>query len=176
MKETIFCKRERPSVGYGVAWVRRIEKNIGLFCKRALQKRLYSAKETCNLVDPTDRSHPICMSHVTHMNESRHICTSYATYEWITSHMSRSCCLLWDLYLSHVTHMNESRHICTSYATYQWVTSHMNRSCCLLWDLHELSRHMNESRHIWISQTSCEWVTSHVHESRHMCMSHVTYE
>jgi len=26
---------------------------IGLFCKRALQNRLYSAKETCNLIDPT---------------------------------------------------------------------------------------------------------------------------
>jgi len=32
---------------------------IGLFCKRALYKRLYSAKETCNLIDPTNRSHPI---------------------------------------------------------------------------------------------------------------------
>jgi len=33
--------------------------NIGLFCKRALQKRRYSAKETYNLKEPTNRSHPI---------------------------------------------------------------------------------------------------------------------
>jgi len=32
---------------------------MGLFCKRALLKRRYSAKETYNLIDPTDRSHPI---------------------------------------------------------------------------------------------------------------------
>ena len=39
--------------------VSRIDKIVGLFCKRALQKRQYSAKETYNFIDPTDRSHPI---------------------------------------------------------------------------------------------------------------------
>jgi len=43
----------------GVALVSRIDKIIGLFCKRALQKRQYSAKETYNFIDPTDRSHAI---------------------------------------------------------------------------------------------------------------------
>jgi len=33
-------------MSYGVATISRILKIIGLFCKRALQKRLYSAKET----------------------------------------------------------------------------------------------------------------------------------
>jgi len=32
---------------------------IGLFCRRALQKRQYSANETYNLIDPANRSHPI---------------------------------------------------------------------------------------------------------------------
>ena len=31
----------------------------GLFCKRALWNRLYSAKETYNFKEPTNRSHPI---------------------------------------------------------------------------------------------------------------------
>jgi len=44
----------------------------------------------------------IWMSHVTHMNESRHTC------EWATSHIG----------MSHVTHMHESRQ------TYEWVMSH----------------------------------------------------
>jgi len=44
-----------------VALVRRIDKIIGLFCKRALQKRQYSAKETYNFIDPTNRSHPIAI-------------------------------------------------------------------------------------------------------------------
>jgi len=44
---------------YGVASASRIDEMIGLFCKRALQKRQYSANETNNSVDPTDRNHPI---------------------------------------------------------------------------------------------------------------------
>ena len=44
---------------FGVGLVSRIDKILGLFCKRALIKRRYSAKETYNLIDPTDRSHPI---------------------------------------------------------------------------------------------------------------------
>jgi len=32
---------------------------IGLLCKRAQLKRQYSAKETYNLIEPTNRSHPI---------------------------------------------------------------------------------------------------------------------
>ena len=44
---------------YGVATISRLLKMIGLFCKRALWKRQYSAKETYNLIDPTDRSHRV---------------------------------------------------------------------------------------------------------------------
>ena len=39
-----------------------VDQIISLFCKRALQKRRYSAKETCNFVDATDRSHAICVT------------------------------------------------------------------------------------------------------------------
>ena len=45
--------------GYGVASYDRLLKIIGLFCKRDLLKRRYSVKETYNLIDPTDHSHPI---------------------------------------------------------------------------------------------------------------------
>ena len=48
-----------PLSTYGVALVSRIDKMIGLFCKRALRKRLYSAKETWDFIDPTDRSQRI---------------------------------------------------------------------------------------------------------------------
>jgi len=43
------------------SWMMYIIKIICLFCKRALQKRRYSAKKTCNFIDPTDRSHPIAL-------------------------------------------------------------------------------------------------------------------
>jgi len=44
---------------YGVPTISRLRKIVGLFCKRALWKKLYSAKETYNLKKPTNRSHPI---------------------------------------------------------------------------------------------------------------------
>jgi len=44
---------------YGVASISRLLKIIGLFCKRALKKRLYSAKETYDFKEPTNQSHPI---------------------------------------------------------------------------------------------------------------------
>jgi len=47
------------NLSYGVATTSRLFKIIGLFCKRALQKRRHSAKETYNLKEPTNRSHPI---------------------------------------------------------------------------------------------------------------------
>ena len=46
-------------VGYGVATISRMLKNIGLFCTRALQKRPVFCKETCIFKHPTRRSHPI---------------------------------------------------------------------------------------------------------------------
>ena len=44
---------------YGVATMSRLLQMISLFCKRALQKRQYSVKETYLLKEPTNRSHPI---------------------------------------------------------------------------------------------------------------------
>jgi len=38
------------------ATISTLLKIVGLFCKRALQKRLYSAKETYNFKEPTNRS------------------------------------------------------------------------------------------------------------------------
>ena len=52
---------------YGVATISRLLKIIGLFCKRALQKRRYCAKETYNLKEATNRSHPIPQT-ATHSN------------------------------------------------------------------------------------------------------------
>jgi len=44
---------------YGGASSSRLLKITGLVCKRDLQKRLYSAKETYDFKEPTHRSHPI---------------------------------------------------------------------------------------------------------------------
>jgi len=52
-------RKEAPNLDYGVATISRMLKNIGLFCKRALQKRPVFFKETCIFKHPTHRSHPI---------------------------------------------------------------------------------------------------------------------
>ena len=49
----------RTCMSYGVATMSRLLKIMGLFCKRALQNRRYSAKETYNFKEPTNRSLPI---------------------------------------------------------------------------------------------------------------------
>jgi len=43
---------------YGVAVVSRLLQIIGLFCKRALQKRPIFSKETYDFREPTNRGHP----------------------------------------------------------------------------------------------------------------------
>jgi len=60
---------------YGVATISRMLKNIGLFCKRDLQKRPIFCKETYIFKHPTHRSHPI---HHIHTNIPQ-ICTNIST-------------------------------------------------------------------------------------------------
>ena len=46
---------------YGVVTISRLFETVGLFCKRALSMRRYSAKETYNFREPTSRSYPILL-------------------------------------------------------------------------------------------------------------------
>jgi len=48
-------KRSRCGLAYRVASVSRIDKMINLFCKRALSKRRYSAKETYKFIVPSEK-------------------------------------------------------------------------------------------------------------------------
>ena len=58
-KATYHLHRIASFRSYGVATIIRLLKIIGLFCKRALEKRRYSAKETNNFKESTNRSHPM---------------------------------------------------------------------------------------------------------------------
>jgi len=55
------CNNRKSVTRYGMAMISRLLQILGLFCKRTQQKRLYSAKETYNLNELTNRSHPICV-------------------------------------------------------------------------------------------------------------------
>ena len=50
---------DHRAISYGVAMISRLLKNIGLFCKRALQKRPIFCNETHIFKEPTNRCHPI---------------------------------------------------------------------------------------------------------------------
>jgi len=117
---------------YGVATISRLLKITGLFCKRALSKRRCFAKETYNLKEPTNRSHPISVSLVTYQWDTPDYTAAnmhlwrktYHTYERVMSH----------IWTSHVTHIRESRH--THPTVRQHIhtceerrTTHMNESC-----------------------------------------------
>jgi len=179
-----------------VATISRLLQIIGLFCKRAISKRLYSAKEIYKLKEPTNRSHPIPVvtdwSPLCSVNASRHtcewdmshICTSRVThmnYEWVTSHM----------WMCHVNCLNETCH------AYDWVLllmrmrsvmsrrwmSHVtpvNESC------HTRERVMERvMSHTWASHVihmhemyTYEWVMPLIwmnHVTSHIWMSHVTH-
>jgi len=97
---------------YGVATIGRLLKITGLFCKRALQKRLYSAKETYNFKEPTSRSHPILsvavvlveqfVDYIPHCNTLQHTASHCSTLQ----HSATHCNTL-------ATHCNTLQHTAT---------------------------------------------------------------
>jgi len=82
---------------YAVAATSRLLKIISLFCKRDLYKRRYSAKETNNFEEPTNRSHPICIYIYTY------ICI-YIMYICSDTHLQHLCMCI------HVVYMCSSIH------------------------------------------------------------------
>ena len=103
--------RTYECIVYGEPTLSRLLKIIGLFCKRALKKRLYSAKETCNFKEPIHRSHPI-----THTYESisfyvcitSHIRISHVTRRHVSSRTYEQVML--HVWMSADTQLNMSRH------------------------------------------------------------------
>ena len=90
----VMSKMKQPYFAYVVtaAATSRLLQSLGLFCKRGLQKRRYSAKDTYDFKEPTNCSHPMWTSHLAHMDESCH------TYGWVVS----------QIWMCHVTYMDES--------------------------------------------------------------------
>jgi len=119
---------------------------IGLFCERALQKRLYSAKETYDGVICMNAPIGVtCMNAPIHMNE----------------------CIMSRVWMSQVICMNECCY------TWQWVTSSYtlhDSSINVTWCIHscELALSYIHTYHSFIHITcyTWQWVTSRVWMSR----------
>jgi len=117
------------NVYYGVATVGRIDKIVGLFCKRDLLKRQYSAKETYDLIDPTDRSHPVCIS------QSACIWTHFV-YRANLSLKARASCKddVWCICLMVCLMHSSLQHTATHCNTLQHTATHCNTVCLMMSD------------------------------------------
>jgi len=105
-------------------------KNIGLFCKRALQKRPVFCKKTCIFKHPTHRSHPIL---VVWLN------TAYTTPKWIQICQCVYVCARASVVLVFaciifvkMIHVYIYVHICICTCMYAYVCTCMCTCICLL--------------------------------------------
>jgi len=121
---------------YGVASVSRTDKIIGLFCKRALQKRRYSAKETHDFIDP-DRSHPILWH--PYRFWGLYICCVYTRIRTSTNmhlHITRVICTYYTCDMLHtcVYHTCNILHMCihiTHVICYTCVYTYTHKYTCI---------------------------------------------
>jgi len=163
----IFC--------YGVATISRLLKIIGLFCKRALEKRRYSAKETYHFKEPTTRSHPIlCVCVPAKVSDHPH--------EYVMSH-------IWMSPAAHmicqVTHMNASCYTYESVRSHIWMSpaTHTNLFChtdglvqgiyiymYISWHAFEVAMCVT---HIWVMSHVNELHVTHIWMSHFRVMSHI---
>ena len=128
----------------------RLLKILGLFCKRALWKRRYSAKVAYNFKEPTNRSHPIVVY------DSKYTCgyidvwlscictqvtcvTLRCTYEWVIY----VTCVCFTRAMMQVTHI--------IYVTY---------TTCHIYDVCDLHHRTSYVWHIWLV-----WLVTHIYDS-----------
>jgi len=104
-----------PTNRYGVATISRLHEIIGLFCQKALQKRLYSAKETYNFKEPTNRSHPI-LPHVASTHQQTQIQSRVHTTRPITNHPPHT----------HTHHMHARPHTCIKLHAHTCACTHQH--------------------------------------------------
>ena len=101
---------------YGVATMSSLLEIIGLFCKRALRKRLWSAKETYDLKEPTNRSHTILeLRYATHCTTLQHTATYCITLHHTATHWhcTASHCKTFTQHIQTYAHTHRHTHIHT---------------------------------------------------------------
>ena len=118
----------------GVATCRRLLQMIGLFCKRALRQRRYSAKETYNIKESTNGSQPIEYSGDRYSGDG-HVMPTQCIYDALPTqckcdalhtHAQR----MYDLH-THCTHLHNS--------CIRFLRVRSQRMCCVLRSYHIIS-------------------------------------
>ena len=89
LKHTLQLALQLTPIG-GVATIRRLLKITGLLSKRALWKRLYSAKETYNLKEPTNRTHLIMLMTFCSNASNKRLSSSIKKFYFIHLILSRA--------------------------------------------------------------------------------------
>jgi len=154
-----------------VASISRLLKIIGLFCKRALQKRPIFCKETYNFKEPTIRSHPpkrcplIRIYHTTHSYTTSRICTCHdCTYVVASTTVSAT----------HMHHVTNTNHVTNTHCvTNMHHITHMNHIC-----VYHLT-HINQGTHTNHEYTilcSSKWGREiHIFKHRHHCTPYTPF-
>ena len=142
-KTLVFAQKSLPPT-YRVATIRRLLKIIGLFCRIWFLSYGSFAKETCNLKEPTNRSHPI--AHTWKVEQSPRLATCAvsatrskhtATYcnnpqHTSTTFKSRYVCCLCNTQqahcntLQHPATTSKSRYMCCRCNILQHPATHCN--------------------------------------------------
>jgi len=137
-----------------MGWVRLVGSlNYRPLCKRALEKRRYSAKEACNLQEPTDCRHSITCNFT----------------QWVRKILSHvllvKCRKLFGMTNSTVRH---DSFMCVTWLTSVAVIGH-DLFMCVTWLIHMCD--MTHSN-VWHDSFTC--VTWHVHmcDMTHSCVWH----
>ena len=166
---------------YGVASVSRIDKIIALFCKRSLQKRRYSAKETCNFVDPSDRSKPMGLRRLLRPNQSTgihtyrymyinptqstyvqiHVYKSHLEYIRVVAYYSNTCesVNMWEVISSKHRNTYIQIHVFKSHLEYIRVVAYYSNTCesVNMWEV-ILSKHRNTYIQIHVYKSHLEYI------------------
>ena len=129
---------------YGVATISRMLKNIGLFCKRALQKRPVFCKETCIFKHPTHRSHPIPENTCVSITSTACVHKSCHVFCW-------RCVTRFLFFRGHYLYIHE----------YQWQVPHV----CT-------SRVIFCVSHFFVCGGTCIYMSTWIRNTAYACTSH----
>jgi len=119
---------------------------MGLFFKKALQKRLHSAKETCNLKEPTNHGHPKSIIVRLKMHPTRHP-NSFSLLQRIATHRST-------LQHTHPAHCNTLSH--QTYKHFFVTAAHSNT-------LQHTATHCNTLQHTATHCNTLQHTATHFH-------------